>query len=45
MNNNAIYESPKIDWIKIFESDIITTSGGSGNDVGEDSGENDGEWA
>ena len=45
MNKKTIYESPEVDWIEIFESDIITTSGGGENDVGEDSGENDGEWA
>ena len=36
------YETPEVDLILIANADIITAS--SGNDIGEDYGENDGEW-
>jgi hypothetical protein len=45
MKKKTSYQSPKIDWIDFLEDDIIRTSQGQGNDIGEDSGENDGEWA
>ena len=37
-----IYRSPELELIKFAAVDIITASGG--NDIEEDSGENDGEW-
>ena len=37
-----IYEKPEIEIIYLNTSDIVTASGG--NDIGEDGGENDGEW-
>ena len=36
------YEVAEIELIEFKCHDIITTSGG--NDIGEDNGENDGEW-
>ena len=36
------FETPKIDVVKLKTADIITTSG---NGIGEDKGEDDGEWA
>ena len=36
------YEAPCISILVLLEADIITSSGG--NDIGEDPGENDGEW-
>ena len=38
------YQSPDIDLLLLVNSDIITFSFGN-NDIEEDRGENDGEWA
>ena len=38
------YQSPDIDLILLVDTDILTISPGS-NDIEEDLGENDGEWA
>ena len=40
----STYEAPEIELILLYETDIITTSGGTNNDIDEDLGENDGEW-
>ena len=40
----STYETPRIDLIMLYNADIITTSGGTDNDIGEDHGKNDGEW-
>ena len=42
MEKKTTYASAEIELIKFAMSDVIETSGG--NDIGEDSGENDGEW-
>ena len=36
------YEKAELEVIELKESDLITTS--SGNNIGKDDGENDGEW-
>lgn len=41
MNDKKNYQSPEIQFILSDELDIISTSGGG---IGEDPGENDGEW-
>ena len=41
MENKEMYEHPALEVVLLENCDIITTSG---NDIGEDSGENDGEW-
>ena len=40
----STYETPKLELILLYKADIITTSGGIDNNVGEDDGKNDGEW-
>ena len=40
----STYVAPEIELILLYETDIITTSGGTNNDIDEDLGENDGEW-
>ena len=42
MKTKALYVTAELDLVKFEASDVIETSGG--NDIGEDSGENDGEW-
>jgi len=42
MEKKNPYEEPEILFVAFSESDIITSSGG--NNIGEDDGENDGEW-
>lgn len=42
MKNKTSYEKPEIELISFSATDILTVSGG--NDIGEDVGENDGEW-
>ena len=42
MREKACYESPKVELIKLLNADIVTAS--SGNNIGKDNGENDGEW-
>ena len=42
MKKKDKYENPELELILFAETDIITVSGG--NDIGEDDGENDGEW-
>lgn len=42
MKNEVKYQTPELELIYFAATDIITTSGG--NDIGEDNGENDGEW-
>ena len=42
MNKKKTYETPELNLIILLETDIITTSGG--NNIGEDKGENEGEW-
>ncbi len=41
MENKETYKSPQIQFILSDEMDIITASGGG---IGEDPGDNDGEW-
>ena len=36
------YEKPKLEIVLLDEADLIATS--NGNNIGEDDGENDGEW-
>ena len=43
MNLKIPYEKPELLLVVFSEYDIITASGG-GNGIGEDDGENDGEW-
>ena len=40
----SIYETPDVEFFWLYESDIITTSGGTDNGIDEDLGENEGEW-
>ena len=40
----SIYETPKVEIFLLYEADVITASGGTNNGIGEDLGENDGEW-
>ena len=42
MKTKELYVTAEIELVKFGMSDVIETSGG--NDIGEDSGENDGEW-
>ena len=41
MNKTPHYETPEMILLELSEDDIISTS----NNIGEDEGENDGEWA
>lgn len=41
MKTKTLYENATLEIIKLSAVDTITASG---NDIGEDSGENDGEW-
>ena len=41
MKKELNYEKPEIELIQLLKSDVITSSG---NDIGEDDGENNGEW-
>lgn len=43
MEKKLLYEELKLKVVFFASSDIVTASGG--NDIGEDPGENDGEWA
>ena len=43
MEKKFIYEKPKIEFVLLVSTDIMTTSDG-GNGVGEDDGKFDGEW-
>ena len=45
MNKKASYQRPEVNRIDILEDDIVRTSDGQDNDIGEDGGKNDGEWA
>ena len=38
------YRSPAIEFIVLGVSDILTSSSGWNNGIGEDTGENEGEW-
>ena len=40
MKNSRIYESPEVEIIRLSKLDVVATS----NDIGEDSGDNEGEW-
>ena len=42
MKVKVYYEEPEIELISFSTTDIVTASGG--NNIGEDDGENDGEW-
>ena len=41
MKTKAPYEKTRIEFVLLSNTDIITASG---NNIGEDEGENDGEW-
>ena len=43
MKKKITYEPPELFMISFYDTDIITVSNG-GNNIGEDKGENDGEW-
>ena len=43
MENKEKYKAPEIEWVKIAQGDVISTSGGN-NNINPDLGENDGEW-
>ena len=40
MKIKTLYESPEAEIIRLSKMDVVATS----NDIGEDSGDNDGEW-
>ena len=40
MKKKTLYESPEAEIIHLSALDVVSTS----NDIGEDSGDNDGEW-
>jgi len=41
MNKKKFYENPEVTLIEMFDTDILANS----DNIGKDSGENDGEWA
>ena len=43
MEKKELYTTPKIEIVRLCNTDIITTSN-TNNGIGEDGGENDGEW-
>ena len=40
MKKKTLYESPELEIIRFSQKDVLTSS----NNIGEDGGENDGEW-
>lgn len=42
MKKKGNYKAPEIEWVKIAQGDVISTS--VGNNINPDPGENDGEW-